>query len=170
MSRFAWFFAAATALLLAGCAGYTLGPVKPAALTGIDSIAVPVFANETFEPRLEVPATSAVVRQFQLDGTYRIATADAADAVLNGKILSVTRNPARSVRGNVISTLEFDVEVAMAYELVEQRTGRKLARGTVVGASTFFVNDDVSLDQQQALPRAIQELSVRLVSQVAEGW
>jgi len=170
MSRSYLLLSLLAASLLSGCAGYQLGPVKPAAMEGINTIAVPVFANDTYEPRIEVPATSAVVRQFQLDGTYTITTEENADAVLEATLLSVVRNPARSVRGNVISTLEFDVEVALNYELIDQRTGRELARGTVVGGSTFFVNNDVSLDQKQALPRAIQELSVRLVSQIAEGW
>jgi len=160
----------AVVALFTGCAGYSLGPVKPSSMAGIETIAVPVFGNDTLEPRLEVPTTSSVVRQFQNDGTYRITTVKDADAVLEGNIVAVTRNPARSVRGNVISTLEFDVQVTLAFTLIDNRSGRELAIGTVTGSSTFFVGNDVSLDQTQAIPRAVDELSIRLVSRIAEGW
>ena len=80
------FFVAALALIclsLPGCAGYRLGPVQPHFMEGIHSIAVPTFRNETLIPNIEVLCTDALVRQLQLDGTYKVAgSLDDADAVL----------------------------------------------------------------------------------------
>jgi len=86
-------------LLFSGCTGYHLGPAKPAYLREIHSIAVPTFRNATLVPRIEVLITGTVIKQFQQDGTYRIANEDSADAVLKGEITLVGRTPARSVRG-----------------------------------------------------------------------
>jgi hypothetical protein len=156
--------------LLQGCAGYHLGPAKPNYLRDIHSIAVPTFGNTTLAPRIEALITGTVIKQFQQDGTYRIVNSDAADAVLKGEIVGVSRSPARSVRGNVLSTTEFNLIITVRYSL-EGRDGRALgAAGQVSGGTSFFVGTDVSTDERQALPLAAEELARHLVSQLSEGW
>ena len=73
-------------LMLASCAGYQLGGQKPASLTGVETIAVPMFANATQHPRASALATSAVAEAMIRDGTYRIVEADRADAILDGRL------------------------------------------------------------------------------------
>jgi hypothetical protein len=156
--------------LLAGCAGYQLGPAKPAYLRNVHTIAVPTFANNTLVPRVEVMVTSTVIKQFQQDGTFRIVNPDAADATLKGEIIGVGRNPARSLRGNVLSTTEFNLGITVKYTLIG-RNGAPLARPAVAdGSTSFFVGNDVNTDERQAMPLAAEELARHLVSQLSEGW
>jgi hypothetical protein len=157
------------AVLLQGCAGYQLGPATPAYLKHIKTIAVPTFANTTLVPRIEVLVTDTVIKQFQQDGTFRIVNADAADATLKAEINGVSRAPARSVRGNVLSTTEFTLVLSVKYTLIG-RDGRPLAPGAVSGSTSFFVGSDVNTDERQALPLAAEELARHLVSQLSEGW
>ena len=164
---FALLFVAA---LFEGCAGYQVGPAKPAYLRDIHTIAVPTFANGTLTPRIEALVTSTVIKQFQQDGTYRIVNADAADATLKAEIVSVNRAPARSVRGNVLSTTEFNLSLTVKYTLLG-RDGQTLGNPGVVGGSTsFFVGRDVNTDERQALPLAAEEMARHLVSALSEGW
>jgi outer membrane lipopolysaccharide assembly protein LptE/RlpB len=156
--------------LLQGCAGYHLGPAKPAYLREVHSIAVPMFGNTTLVPRIEALITGTVIKQFQQDGTFRIVNESNADAVLKGEIIGVGRNPARSVRGNVLSTTEFTLVLTVKYTLVG-RDGKDLGYpGQVSGSTSFFVGSDVNTDQRQALPLAADELARHLVSQLSEGW
>ena len=158
------------ALLLSGCAGYHLGPAKPAYLREIQSIAVPTFRNATLVPRIEVLVTGTVIKQFQQDGTFRIANEGNADATLKGEIVAVSRSPARSVRGNVLATTEFNLSVRVRYTLVG-RDGKTIAGPSeAAGWTSFFVGSDVSTDERQALPLAAEQLAVQLVSQLSEGW
>jgi hypothetical protein len=157
------------AFLSGGCAGYKLGPAKPAYLRDIHSIAVPTFTNTTLEPRIEVLMTNTVIKQFQQDGTFRIANPDAADATLKTEIISVGRAPARSVRGNVLATTEFYLSLTVKYTLLG-RDGKSLAAGGATGSTSFFVGTDVNTDERQALPLAAEELARHLVSQLSEGW
>lgn len=158
------------AFLFAGCGGYQLGPATPAYLRQVHTIAVPTFANGTLVPRIEVLVTGTVIKQFQQDGTFRIVNADLADAVVKGEIVGVNRSPARSVRGNVLSTTEFNLTMTVKYTVIG-RDGQPLgAGGAVSGATSFFVGTDVSTDQRQALPLAAEELARHLVSQLSEGW
>ncbi len=156
---------------LGGCAGYHIGPVQPYYLRAVHSIAVPTFKNGTLIPRISVLVTSTVIKQFQQDGTYRIATEENADAILKGEIETITRAPARSVRGNVLATTEFSLTMRIRYSLTERGTGKVLAAPSeVYGTTSFFVGDDITTDERQALPLAAEELAVRLVSQLSEGW
>lgn len=166
MKNFALFFAAAS---LTGCAGYHVGPAKPAYLHDVHSIAVPTFKNETLLPRIEVLVTGTVIKQFQQDGTFRITSDDKADAILKGVITGINRAPARSVTGNVLSTAEFAFAINVRYALVG-RDGKPLTSSGASGTTSFFVGSDVATDERQALPIATQQLATRLVSQLGEGW
>src|SRR5208283_3294602 len=80
------FFAlGAAAMLLAGCAGYHLGPAG-GAVAGDKTIEVLPFNNQTLEPRLGDVVTQALRERLQLDGTYRLATRAAGDVVVSGVV------------------------------------------------------------------------------------
>jgi hypothetical protein len=158
------------AALLGGCAGYRLGDVKPNYLKEIRTIAVPTFRNSTFIPRVEVLVTNTVIKQFQQDGTFQITSEDKADAVLRATVSGVARSPVRSVRGNVLAATEFQLVLVLSYTLVGKNGQPVAAPASVVGGTSFFVGSDVTTEERQALPLAAEDLAVRLVSQVSEGW
>jgi len=162
--------AALACLGLSGCLGYHIGPAKPYYLRDVHTIAIPTFTNKTLIPRVEVLVTDTVIKQFQQDGTFRIGNGDSADATLNGEIIGISRSPARSVRGNVLATSEFNLAMRVKYRLVGS-DGKPLGpSGEVVGTTSFFVGTDVTTDERQALPLATEELANRLVTQLSEGW
>ena len=132
---------------------------------------MPTFGNKTFLPRIAVLVTDSVIKQFQQDGTYRIAGDDQADAILKGEITRITRAPARSLRGNVLATTEFNLTMRVRYTLVARGSGKALTSPLeVIGTTSFFVGADIASDEEQALPLAAEALAIRLVSQLSEGW
>jgi hypothetical protein len=180
-------FATAIAICsgLSGCLGYHVGPVKPYYLQEVNTISIPTFKNETLIPRVEELVTGTVIKQFQQDGTFKIGNKENADATLEGEIQRISRSPARSVRGNVLATAEFNLTMHVKYKIVGP-DGKQLGPpGDAVGNTSFFVgsggtNDetaqkttivaDVTSDERQALPLAAEELATHLVSQLSEGW
>jgi len=173
------FLAGASCFCLTACLGYHIGPVKPYYLQDVHTIAVPTFENSTLIPRIEVLVTDTVIKQFQQDGTFKIASNENADVILKGEISRITRSPARSVRGNVLATSEFNLVMRLRYKLVGN-DGKPIGPpGEVSGSTSFFVgnmssisttNGDVTTDERQALPLATEELANHLVSQLSEGW
>jgi hypothetical protein len=164
------FFGALVAACLSGCLGYHIGPIKPSYLRDVHTIAVPTFKNQTLLPRIEVLVTGTVIKQFQQDGTFKIVANHDADAILQGEIFRISRSPARSVRGNVLATTEFNLTMVVRYTLVG-RDGKALASpGEAIGTTSFFVGSDVTTDERQALPLASEELATHLVTQLSEGW
>jgi outer membrane lipopolysaccharide assembly protein LptE/RlpB len=161
-------------LSLAGC-GYHLGEIKPTPMRRVTTIAVPTFKNKTLLPRLEAQTADAVAKQFQQDGTYRIESSDRADAIVEGTIVSVDRQPMRIFASNVLQTSEFELTLRVKYRVVDRVTGAVLMEGTAVGVTPFFseadlVNSDLVTNQNMNYPIAAQRMAQNLVSKVAEGW
>jgi hypothetical protein len=164
-------FAAALACLsLIGCLGYHIGPVKPYYLRDVRSIAVPTFKNHTLVPHIEALVTDTVIKQLQQDGTFQIASGENADATLTAEIFRINRTPARSVRGNVLATTEFNLGLIVKYTLVDRNGTPLVSQEQVTGTTSFFVSTDVTTDERQALPLATEDLATRLVAQLSEGW
>ena len=161
---------AAVYLIFAGCLGYHIGPVKPNYLSDVHTIAIPTFQNKTLLPRIEVLVTDTVIKQFHQDGTYKIANENNSDAVLKGEITNITRAPARSLRGNVLATTEFNLVMRVRYKLVARNGTDLMSSAEVAGTTSFFVGNDLNADERQALPLAAEELAGNLVTQVSEGW
>ena len=114
--------------------------------------------------------TDTVIKQLQQDGTFQIASDGNADATLTAEIFRINRTPARSVRGNVLATTEFNLGLIVKYTLIG-RDGKPLApQEQVIGTTSFFVSTDVTTDERQALPLATEDLATRLVAQLSEGW
>lgn len=174
------FVLAAACLCLTACLGYHIGPVKPYYLRDVHTIAVPTFENKTLIPRIEALTTDTVIKQFQQDGTFQIASSQNADATLKGEISRITRSPARSLAANVLVTTEFNLVLTLKYKLVGHDGKVIGSPGEVTGSTSFFVEatavngspqtGDVTADERQALPLAAEELANHLVSQLSEGW
>ncbi|MEY2491837.1 MAG: hypothetical protein QOH24_788 [Verrucomicrobiota bacterium] len=161
---------AAVCSIFAGCLGYHIGPAKPGYLRDVQTIAIPIFENKTLLPRIEALVTGTVIKQFQQDGTFQIKNEHNADAVIKGEITSILRTPARSVRGNVLATTEFNLVIHVRYKLVARNGTDLMPNAEVVGTTSFFVSSDVNTDERQAIPLAAEELATHLVTQVSEGW
>src|SRR5262249_3658667 len=69
------------AAAIAGC-GYSFRGNLP---EHIQTVAVPVFANKTGEPRIESLLTNGVVEAFSTNGRLRVVKREDADAVLEGE-------------------------------------------------------------------------------------
>ena len=161
---------AAVCLIFAGCLGYHIGPVKPNYLSDVQTISIPTFSNKTLLPQIEVLITDTVIKKFHQDGTYKIANENNTDAVLKGEITNITRAPARSLRGNVLATTEFNLVMRVRYKLVARNGTDLMPSAEVAGTTSFFVGNDLNADERQALPLAAEELATNLVTQVSEGW
>jgi len=163
------FFASLALALISGC-GYHLGSAKPAMLQNVTKIAVPTFKNKTFVSGVEVLLADATIKQFQEDGTYQIVPDDRAQAILYCTLERVDRRQARAVLSNVLATREFQLMLRLQYEFVDRVTGATIKRGFVNADTTFFTDDDLQIDQQQAIVTAIHRAAVDLVGQCTEGF
>ena len=112
-------------MLLAGCAGYHLGPVN-GAVAGEKSIEVLPFNNQTLQPRLGDAVTQALREELQTDGTYHLATRDPGDVVVTGVITSYNREGLSFLSTDVATPQNYRVDVTAHVTARERNTGKVL--------------------------------------------
>ncbi|MEZ5302742.1 MAG: LPS assembly lipoprotein LptE [Verrucomicrobiales bacterium] len=160
---------AAAAVTLSNCAGYRLGPVKPARFEAIESIAVPTFKNETLSlgPRFSSPTRRS---RHSKTTAPTIAKAADADAVLRGVITKLERRQLRAARFNQLRTRELGLTLEIDYTFEDARTAEVLYTGTARGTTNVFLDPNFQLSERQAINEAAQRAAQQIVSRIAEGW
>jgi hypothetical protein len=162
--------AASLSLLFSSCAGYQLGADKPTKMANVTTLAVPVFKNLSLEPRSSVLVTNNVIKQFQMDPTYKIVDTKSADAVLKGTILRFERRQLRGVRTNVLRSSELEIKLWVEYSVEDTKTGEVLIKGTAQGDTSVFLDPKFQLTERQAIDEASRKVGEEILTRVAEGW
>lgn len=159
-----------------GCAGYHVGPSKPAYMNNVHKIAIPSFKNLTLEPRMEVIFANTLAKQIQQDGTYKVTSEEESDVILQGTVVRIERIPARGLQTNFFQTTDFNLSLTLEIKLTDRRNGKILATRIITGNTTFFVSStnprtsDVNKDERQAIPLAAEDAAVKIVTLLADGW
>jgi Lipopolysaccharide-assembly len=153
--------------LLAGCAGYTLGPTN-GLVAGEKKIQITPFLNNTFEPRLGDTVTTALRREIQRDGTYHLATGGDADIIVTGVLSGYKRHELNFVPHDVLTVQDFRVSVSA------QITVRDLATGssqtfTNTAYTLIRVGSDLTSSERQAMPVLAEELAKNLAGSLVDG-
>lgn len=141
MTRFlAMLIACVVVLLGIGCSsnpskGYSFSGVHDGS---IETVAVPVFKNDTFHTGVEMTLTEDLIKQIQRQTPWRVTSAHQADAVLTGSITNVSLRSLSS-RTGVGFVQEMAVQMTVEFEFVDNRTGTTLAKRTGYSAMGSFV-------------------------------
>ena len=155
----------------ASCTGYHAGAPRPAALSGVQRISVPMFANDTQHPRAEAIATSAVANALLQEGAFRLSSTDAADAILEGKVSSIRYSPLRGTRLNPQLAEEFYNTITLTWTLRDAKNPtRILASGSSEGTSQLFRDPNLQTARHNALDDALERAADSLVSKISHGY
>lgn len=158
-------------LLSASCTGYQMGGSKPANLSHVKSIHVPLLQNDTLFVRAETHATNSLVDALTRDGTYQIASAESADAILKGNITRLDYGQVSSIRSDSLRSEELSLTVYINWSLTDTSSrSRTLVRGSSTGSSTFFARGNLSTARTNALPDALQRACDSITSRLADGF
>jgi outer membrane lipopolysaccharide assembly protein LptE/RlpB len=104
-------------VLTSGC-GYQLVGKETHLPPGISSISIPTFVNQTLEPGIEVPFTSAFLREFILDRRIKVVDRKEADSLLAGIIKSYSFYAVSFDRSGLV--LEYQTTVVVDLTLKKQ--------------------------------------------------
>jgi outer membrane lipopolysaccharide assembly protein LptE/RlpB len=109
-------------VLITGC-GYQLVGKETHVPPGLNSIAIPTFKNETFEPGIEIPFTQAFLNEFIQDRRVKVVSRAEADAILTGVVTSFTAPGVAYDRSGFV--LQYYIGVVVSVNL-KDRTGKIL--------------------------------------------
>ena len=158
---------------LIGC-GYHVGGSADMVPKGIQTIAVPPFANTTTHYALTDQLSKAISRELMERTRFHVDNdAGSADAVLKGSINRVSAYPVISDPTTAkATTMQLSVNVAV--ELVERATGKVLYANKSLDVRTYY---QIAIDPHQyfdesgpALDRLTRELAASVVSSVVENF
>jgi outer membrane lipopolysaccharide assembly protein LptE/RlpB len=153
------------ATALAGC-GYSFRGTLP---EHIQTVAVPLFANKTGEPRIESLLTSAVVEAFSTNGRLRVVKREDADAILEGELvgyslLSISYDSQANVRQyRLLLTMNLKLlDLRRSAVLFEEHGLREKADFQVMNAvsQTISVEETAVRTAAMEIARAIVSLTV----------
>ena len=156
------------AVLLAGCAGYHLGPVN-GAVAGEKSVEVLPFNNQTLQPRLGDAVTQALRERLQTDGTYHLATRGGGDIVVSGVITRYNREGLSYLNKDVATTENYRVGIIAHVTARETATGRVLFDKDVNGYTLVHVGTDLADAERQSLPLLAEDLARNVTVLLTEG-
>jgi hypothetical protein len=159
------------ALLLAGCAGYHLGPVDGSS-AGAKSIEVQPFHNQTLEPRLGDAITQSVRERLQTDGTYRLVTrGGAGDLVVTGVIRQYTRQGLGYLNTDVTTPENYRVDLVVHVTVRDRLAGKVILDKDVKGHTFVHIGNDLASAEREAMPVLAEDLAQNISELVTErSW
>ena len=168
MRRLASLFSGVLALGLAGCAGYRVGPTNGLA-AGEKSVQVNFFQNKTFEPRLVEAVNSALRKNLQKDGTYRLNTRDEGDIIITGEIVRFNRSPLSFQAADIITVRDYTLSLTAKIVATDRASGKIILQREVSGRTTIRAGTDLSSAERQAVPLLADDLAKNATAILADG-
>jgi len=162
------FFALSLVIGFAGCAGYRLGP-STGISAGARSVQVNPFQNQTLEPRLTESVTSAIRKQVQRDGTYRLETAGDADILITGIITGYKRAAISYQPGDILTVRDYRLTMIAKVTARERGAGKLLFERDVSAQSLLRAATDIPSAERQAISMIADDLARKTVSLLADG-
>jgi len=157
-----------TAALLAGCAGYHLGPVDGGTARE-KSIEILPFNNQTLQPRLGDAVTQALRERMQVDVTYRLATHGDGDVVVSGVITRYHRQGLSYLNKDATTTQNYRVDIVAHVIARERATGKKLLDKDVSAYTLVNVGNDLASSERQASPLLAEDLARNIAEKLTDG-
>lgn len=157
-------FVIALCLCLAGC-GYTL--VGRGSLPKhIETIAIPLFENDTLKSGVEDVITQAFIEEFVQGGKLRLVSENNADALLVGTINSYQSDDVADFDEGVVTS--YNLTVAIDIELRDLKNDVILwEKEDMTQKETFSGGPDVNpTDEQENEDEALAKLAEELAAQV----
>ena len=151
-------------LALAGCANYRWTSPVPADMR---TVTVPTFRNESNILELGAVATRQVLREFQREGTFKIASADDAAIEVQGVIKSASVGRIYFKREMSMRAFEQRLGVAADVSLIDRRSGKVMVNNRrYVAETTYFSDTDIATARRDASGRAAEDLAKQIVDDV----
>lgn len=155
-------------LIATGCAGYQLGPTNGME-AGSRAVQVNLFVNDTFEPRLSEAVGTSLRRWIQRDGTFRLATQNDADVLVEGILIDYDRSSLTYQPADVLTVRDYEINLAAKVKATEISTGRVLLDEKVNGRTIIRAGRDLSSAERQAVPLLAEDLARNITTRLVDG-
>ncbi|MBU0515490.1 MAG: hypothetical protein KJ621_12025 [Proteobacteria bacterium] len=158
------------ALWIAGC-GYGFRGTVINLPKDIKTIAIPYFKNDTPELGIEKSFTDEIIYQFTRSQLLRVVSVDVADAVLEGRIISVTVSDVTLSAQETSRDRTVSVQIAV---VLKRRTGGVVWQDPSMSYKKAYpvAADSLATDRQKldAIRLVARELAERIHDRIFENF
>ena len=150
------------ALILCGCGVYSFSGSMS---SGIESVAVPVFENESVEYGIAEDLTSGVIEGFVADNTLKVITRSKADAVLEGIILRYDRSAYTYDENDQVQ--EYKVNITAKVRLNKSDGSLVWEEESLTGYGIYSADDET---EEEGKSRAIEKIAEDIINRTVKDW
>ena len=158
----------AAMLLLAGCAGYRVGPTSGLE-AGSRSIQINPPVNQTYEPRVAEELNHQLRKQIQRDGTFHLNTRGEGDVVVTATITRYQRFGETYLQRDTLTARDYRIHLTAQVTAYDKITGKNLVQREFVGRTTVRIGGDQASVERQALPLVTEDLARNITSALVDG-
>lgn len=149
-------------LLSCSCCIYSFTGIT----TGIKSIAIPTFENESLKYGLEETFTRAVTDAFLEDNRLKIENEKNADAILQVTIKGFERAPYSYDESENI--MEYKISISASVLLTEKETEEELYKNTSFSEwATYYPESEV---EEDGIEKVAKKFSDKILQNILESW
>lgn len=159
-------------LLVVSACGYSFRGNTNNLPSDVKTVAIPTFANNSTELRIETVITDNVIYQFNRSGMLKVVSEAKADAVLKGTITSILISDVALTTSQ--TSRQRRVLVSVSGNLVRVRDKKVLWKGRGISEfRTYNVTNNPPVDErakQRAMAEAAEELARTIHDRVFENF
>jgi hypothetical protein len=136
----------------------------------VQTIAVPVFTNDTFAHGTETRLAEAIVTELRKTTPYRVTSADTAQTVLSGTITGAEL--LTLTQGRQTGLVEDQgVRLTVSFTWKDRRSGRTLVeRRSFSAARSFVPARGIGERLEDGQNATVQDLARAIVAELRSGW
>ena len=153
------------ALILHTCGPYSLSgsSVPP----HIKTVAIPLFEDQTSEFQIKEKLTDAVIEEITRDNTLKIATEAQADAIVYGKIVSISDQASTYDENEQVET--YRVYISINVEVKDIKQAKTMWKEPIRQWGEYSI--DPTTDARQAgIEVAIKKIAEDILNKTVSGW
>lgn len=153
----------ALAMTFAACAPYSFSGGRTAL---VQSVAVPIFENQTTEFGLAENLTSGIINGFVDDNQIKVVDQANAEAILTGAIVEYERRAYTFDETDRVT--EYIVEIWVDAELNKKEGAANVWKASRMRGFGIYKAD--TEDEQQGQTRAIEKIAEDLLNRTIKSW
>jgi hypothetical protein len=152
-----------------GCAGYQLGPTNGMS-AGSRSVQVNIFESKVLEePRLGEAVTSALRKELQQDGTFKLDTRNEGDVIVSGAIVRYRRAGLSFQPRDILTPRDYRLTLLAMVTARDRASGKVLLNRRVQGQTTVRIGNDLTTAERQSMPIAAEDLARNITALLVDG-
>ncbi|MBC7771336.1 MAG: hypothetical protein H7210_02460 [Pyrinomonadaceae bacterium] len=138
--------------------------------SGITSVYVPTFRNNTYTHGIEVDLTDAIIKEIKATTPWRVASESDAQTMLTGSIVDARIQPL-SLGRNTGLVQEQAVTMVIQFDFKDVRTGKMLtSRRNFSSTEAFVPAYGVQERLEVGQHATVQDLARSVVAELRSGW